>query len=226
VSVERTASDEIAVLQPSTDSAGQQYARLRAELIARTYSPGTVLLETTLSARYGVSRTPIREALTRLEQDGLLERVVRGYRVRIATPEDIMELYEARIALESAAAASAALRRTDLDLARLNHLSDLLLEAHDVDAISDINAEWHRALWAAAHTGVITSLLDRVITQMRLFDDAPVGSAPSVDQTVLEHAEILDAVQRNDVEGARQAVTRHLGRTRDVRLSTLAQQRI
>lgn len=226
MSVERSTSDEIAVLQPSADSAGQQYARLRAELIARTHAPGTVLLETTLSARYGVSRTPIREALTRLEQDGLLERVVRGYRVRTATPEDIMELYEARIALESAAAASAALRRTDLDLARLTHLSELLLEAHDVEAISEVSAEWHRALWAAAHTGVITSLLDRVITQMRLFDDAPVGSSPSVDQTVVEHARILDAVRGNDVVGARQAVTEHLGRTRDVRLATLAQQRI
>ncbi|WP_072803600.1 GntR family transcriptional regulator [Rhodococcoides yunnanense] len=209
----------------ATDSASLQYARLRAELVDHVFPPGTVLLETMLSARYGVSRTPIRDALTRLEHDGLLERVVRGYRIRVATAEDIMELYEARIALESAAAAAAALRRTELDLARLQHLAELLGEATEIEEITSVNADWHRALWTAAHNSVLTGLLDRVITQMRLFDDSPVGAPPSLEKTVAEHDAILLALRANDAETARTEVIAHLSRTRDIRLAALAQVR-
>lgn len=207
------------------DASGAHYARVRRDVIEHVFPPGAVLLETTLSARYGVSRTPIREALNRLEHDGLLERVVRGYRVRVATAEDIMELYEARIALESAAAASAALRRTDLDLARLEHLSTLLAAASGVDEVSAVNAQWHRAIWTAAHNSAISGLLDRVMTQMRLFDNGPVGAPESLERTVAEHATIVAALRSNDTEAARLGVTAHLGRTRDLRLATLARQR-
>ncbi|RRQ26583.1 GntR family transcriptional regulator [Rhodococcus sp. Eu-32] len=207
------------------DSASVQYARLRAELVDHVFPPGTVLLETMLSARYGVSRTPIRDALTRLEHDGLVERVVRGYRIRVATAEDIMELYEARIALESAAASAAALRRTELDLARLEHLAELLSEATEIEEISSVNADWHRTLWTAAHNSVLSDLLDRVITQMRLFDDSPVGAPNSLEKTVAEHEAILVALRANDAEAARVGVIAHLSRTRDVRLAKLAQVR-
>lgn len=199
------------------------YARLRADLVAHRIAPGSTLTETSIAASQGVSRTPAREALTRLEQDRLVERVPRGYRVRTATAEDIMELYEVRITLESAAAASAAMRRTELDLARLAHLSDELGRAADTADVSSISARWHEALWIAAHNAALSDLLDRVITQMRLFDDAPVGSSPSVETTIVEHERILEAIRRNDPQDAYAGLAAHLGRTRDVRLAVLAQ---
>ena len=206
----------------TTGDAGSPYARLRAEVIAHAIASGSVLTETSVGARYGVSRTPAREALTRLEQDRLVERVPRGYRVRISTAEDVMELYEARISLESTAAASAAMRRTELDLARLQHLSDRLTTATDVAEITAVNAQWHETLWVAAHNSALEDLLQRVIAQMRLFDDGPVGAPPSVEETVREHARILAAVRANDAEEARVALADHLGRTRDIRLAALA----
>ena len=75
------------------------YERIRADILAGRFEAGAALLETVLAGQYGVSRTPVREALARLEQDGLLLRVVRGYRVRSGTAEDVLEIYEARIAL-------------------------------------------------------------------------------------------------------------------------------
>ncbi|MCW5954497.1 MAG: GntR family transcriptional regulator, partial [Propionibacteriaceae bacterium] len=101
-----------------------QYLQIRDDILKGVFPVGERLLETTLAARYGVSRTPVREALVALQQDGLIERMKDGFRVRTGTPEDVIEIYEARIALESAGAAAAARRRSDLDLARLGALHE------------------------------------------------------------------------------------------------------
>ncbi len=208
---------------PVPEDAQTLYGRLRAELTSHRTPPGTILSETSVAARHGISRTPAREALTRLEQDRLIERVPRGYRVRSATAEDIMDLYEARITLESAAAGIAAMRRTELDLARLTHLSDELSRASDPESVSAISAAWHQTLWLSAHNAALTDLLERVMAQMRLFDDTPVGTGVSVETTIAEHDDILTALRRNDGETAQRCVIEHLGRTRDVRLASLAQ---
>jgi DNA-binding GntR family transcriptional regulator len=106
------------------DSTEVQYARLRKEILDGVFAPGTILLETALSVKYGVSRTPVREALGRLAQDGLIERSTRGFRIKQRNPEQILEIYEARIALEARSAELAAKHRTDFDLARMAHLLD------------------------------------------------------------------------------------------------------
>jgi DNA-binding GntR family transcriptional regulator len=64
---------------------------LRADVLSGKFAPEEVLLETVLARVYGLSRTPVREALGRLEQDGLLERGTRGYRVRSGTPQDVLD---------------------------------------------------------------------------------------------------------------------------------------
>ncbi|MEW1721980.1 GntR family transcriptional regulator [Streptomyces sp. NPDC093109] len=208
--------------EPAADSGAQQYRQLRKDLVSGAIDPGSLLLETTLSARYGVSRTPIRDALGRLEQDGLVERVARGYRVRVATAEDILEIYEARISLEATAAGSAALRRTELDLARLTHHHQRLLEATEVTDVTSVNACFHEALWLAGHNATVAGLLDRLVTQMRLFDRAPTAAPENRELTHEEHERILRAVREHDPEAARREVAAHLGRNRDVRLAGLA----
>ena len=105
-----------------SDQTSRQYLRLRADILAGKFPQGSPLHETQLCESYGASRTPIREALNWLAHDGLLERAARGFRVRSGTPEDVIEIYAARVALESEAAGAAALRHSDLDLARLDGL--------------------------------------------------------------------------------------------------------
>ncbi|MER5394094.1 GntR family transcriptional regulator, partial [Saccharopolyspora sp. NPDC002686] len=67
------------------------YDQLRAEIVDGTWEPGAALVELALAERYGTSRTPVREALRRLQQDGLVERGDRGMRVRTRSPEEILE---------------------------------------------------------------------------------------------------------------------------------------
>ena len=199
------------------------YERLREDVLAGRFPAGSRLLETTLAAEYGVSRTPIREALTRLTQDGLLERASRGYRVRAGTAQDILEIYEARIALEGQAAASAAERRTDLDLARLRHLHDIVTDpAADPATARTANSQWHYALWQAAHNATIEALLTRLTAQLRIYDHGRHETPEDLALTREEHSRMLHAIETRDPAEARTASDQHLGRSREIRLATFA----
>lgn len=202
--------------------ATDQYLRIRADILSGEFPVGQRLLETSLAARYGVSRTPVREALTALQHEGLIERTEGGFRVRTGTAEDVIEIYEGRIALEPAAAAAAARKRTDLDLIRLESLHRASTEAADALAGHEADAAWHRALWEAAHNQTISSTLERWSAQLRIYDQGPPGRTDDLHLTNAEHAAILDAIRDRDDVAARAAMEAHLIRSRTVRLSALA----
>ena len=198
------------------------YLQLRADILSGEFPVGQRLLETSLAARYGVSRTPVREALAALQQEGLIERAENGFRVRTGTSEDVIEIYEARIALEAAAAAASARRRTDLDLARLEALHAAAGQVTDERAGHEANSVWHRALWDAAHNRTISSALDRWSAQLRIYDQGPPGPADDLATIHAEHEAILDAIRRGDAEAAGAAMSSHLVRSRALRLDALA----
>lgn len=205
-----------------SDQTSKQYVRLRTDILAGKFAQPAVLLETTLSATYGVSRTPIREALNLLVHEGLLERAPRGFRVRSGTAEDVVEIYAARIALESEAAASAAARRTDLDLARLEQVHRECCSGTDPDATRAANFEFHQVLWAAAHNATITALLERLTTQLRIYDSGPPSNYGEPDVLDAEHESILGALRERDEDRARAEMRRHLERSRDQRIRMFA----
>ncbi|GGM26845.1 GntR family transcriptional regulator [Dactylosporangium sucinum] len=203
------------------DSASTQYERLRGEIVAGRIAPGTVLLETVLAERLGVSRTPVREALAMLERDGLLERDRRGYRVRTRSPEELLEIYEARIALESTCAAAAAGRRSAFDLARLRHLTGEAAAAGDPVRLRELHAAWHKALRAAAGNATIIDLLERLDTLLAVYD-ADEPTLTDRETAAAEHGRIVDAIEAGDAEEARRALVAHLDRSREARLAKLA----
>ncbi|MFI6348206.1 GntR family transcriptional regulator [Streptomyces sp. NPDC050560] len=202
------------------------YNRIRDDLVHGTFPPGTVLLETVLSERYGVSRTPVREALGRLAQDGFIDRGSRGFVVRHRGPEEILAIYEARISLESTAAALAAERRTSFDLTRLDHLVEQRRAATgtaDRATLTAMNEEWHRALRAAARNDIVAGFLDRLDSLLAIYRPAiTIQAGP--DRTVPEHGAVLDAVRASDPEEAGRAMTVHLARMRDLRIEALARE--
>lgn len=93
--------------------------------------PGTPLVETAMAKVFGVSRTPVREPLRRLEQDGIVQRVGRQLVVRVTTPEEVLEIYDCRVVLEGMAAQWAARHRTDYDLALLERSLTLMAQQLD-----------------------------------------------------------------------------------------------
>ncbi|WP_063793479.1 GntR family transcriptional regulator [Streptomyces hirsutus] len=202
--------------------AGSHYARIRRSILDGQSPPGTVLIPTGLSTQFNVSRTPVREALIRLEQEGLVTRATRGYVVRTRTPQEILEICEARIALESTAAQAAATRRTELDLARLVHVHECAVASADPAELQDLNEQWHRALREAGHNATIIELMDHLDAQLKVYDSGTTTQPENLALIVEEHERILDAVRRGDAAAAGQYVIEHQSRTRDLRIAALA----
>ncbi|WP_199439874.1 GntR family transcriptional regulator [Umezawaea beigongshangensis] len=196
------------------------YDRLRSEIVAGTFDAGAPLVEVVLAERYGVSRTPVREALRRLEQDGLVERGDRGMRVRTRSPEEILEIYEVRIALEATAASAAAERHTELDLVRLRAATEAMAATPVCDprAMAEANRAVHEAVWAAGHNGTVVDLLSRLNNHLTRYPATTLAVAGRWEEAQREHDEIVAAIRDRDGERAAALARAHMTRARDLRL--------
>jgi DNA-binding GntR family transcriptional regulator len=204
----------------TSDITSVQYERLRHAIAEGAYGPGAMLLETVISTDFGVSRTPVREALSRLEQDGLVERAPRGWRVRTRSPEEILDIYEARLALEAAAARAAADRRTPFDLARLVSTHEQAAQAvaegrHE--AVPKLFAQWHTALREASHNRTFDELITRICSQLVGFP-TPSEGPQNQALSLAEHEQVVGAVRDRDSDRAATKMAEHLARARDVRM--------
>ncbi|NKY54155.1 GntR family transcriptional regulator [Nocardia vermiculata] len=198
------------------------YQQLRERITGRIYPPGTMLLPATVGAELGVSRTPVREALHRLDYEGLVVQAPRGYRVRERTPEELLEICDARIVLESAVAFSAATSRSEIDLARLTRMFDTAVAEPDPEAGLRLHSDWHHALRAAAHNRTVEELMDRLDAQMAVYETDRSQAPENLAQIENEHRDILDAVLAGDAERARTTMIAHQVRTRDIRIAAAA----
>jgi len=198
------------------------YAQLRERITNGEYAPGSMLVPAGVGAEMGLSRTPVREALQRLEFDGLVIKVTRGYMVRERTEEEVLAICDARIALESAAAFAAATRRSEIDLARLTSLFERAVAAPDPKSALRLHNDWHAALRSAAHNPTIAELMERLDAQLAVYDAEASAAPDNLDAIETEHRHILDAIVAGDGERARALMTAHQERTRDIRISAMA----
>ncbi|MFF7159366.1 FCD domain-containing protein [Streptomyces sp. NPDC008139] len=206
------------------DTAAEQYTLIRHELLVGNYPPGTLLQETTLSAKASISRTPVREALARLEQDGLLARAPRGYRVRHRSATEVLDIYEARIILESHAAATAAVRHTPLDLAKLRSVLARAQSTDDPEALWLNDTDFHHTLQAAAHNDVIAEVLERLDAQVTVHGPYARRRAEGAAITQSEHERIVEAIAACDATAAGERMRAHLNRVRDLRILSLMEE--
>jgi DNA-binding GntR family transcriptional regulator len=201
------------------------YRTLRAEIRAGALPPGSPLREIPLAERFGVSRTPVREALRRLEQDRLLVAAERGMVVRVIDPQEVVQIYDLRVLLEAEAAGQAARDRRTADLVRLEGLLDRdrgLAEPDDSARIRT-NLEFHGALWQATHNPVLVDLLERLTTHLVHAPHSTLSVADRWREALDEHACILEAVRNRDERTARDLAAAHMSTAREIRLRLLRQ---
>lgn len=200
---------------------GALYQVIRQEILAGNPPPGGSLQEIALSNRHGVSRAPVRDALLRLEADGLVERGPRGAVVRMRTPDEIYDIYQVRIALEAEAVASAVRHATELDFARLTLIHENAVAEADSDRARQLHARWHRVLATASRNNTLGEVLDRLTSQLSLYETRSLAETSNLTQSHEEHLQIIEAMRSKDAAAARELITRHLQRTRDVRVNAL-----
>jgi len=202
---------------------GNPYRELRRRILEGVHAPGDLLVPATVGEQLGLSRTPVREALIRLEIEGLVTKVSRGFRVLERTQEEILDICEARIALESAVALSAAQRRTELDLARLRRsLDDARAERSPADRLR-LHAEWHVALRLAAHNPTIVELMELLDARLHVYHGNASRAPANLDLIECEHEALYDAVAEGDGERAQELMVAHQKRTRDLRIAEMAE---
>jgi DNA-binding GntR family transcriptional regulator len=178
------------------------YATLHEAILSGLLPPGARLGEEELGALLGVSRTPIREALFRLETEHLAVRIQRrGLEVRRITPQEIREVYEVRHSLSTLAMQLAAPRLTSADIARLRWINDQLREAYDSgDARASIalGDEFHNLLFNASGNTVLLQILEQLRVRIRRFPGFTYQQPGRSDEIIREHNEIIAALAAGD----------------------------
>jgi DNA-binding GntR family transcriptional regulator len=185
------------------------YKNIKAAIVDGRYAPGASLSEPTLAAAQGMSRTPIREGLSRLWQEGYLDRIQgRGYFVARVTVQSINDTFDVRRLLEGAAAARAAELATPDDVAMLREMAEL--PAHDYREAEAANARFHLAIARAARNTLATELIERCLAQIDRF--LSLGASPSQFQAGASdaHLQIVDAIARHDPAAAKALMEDHL----------------
>ena len=195
------------------------YDRIRAAIVDGSIVPGEVLSENQLAADFGTSRTPVREALHRLEIEALVERLPRGVRVRETSPEEIIDIYDVRITLEGAAARAAAERATELDRRRLRAAQEAMIAVGgDERERAAANRQFHEAIWAASHSPTLVDLLHRLNVHLVRYPTTTLEGDDRWQAALAEHEELLDAIEARDPARAREIAESHMTAAREVRM--------
>jgi DNA-binding GntR family transcriptional regulator len=207
--------------RPVVDSA---YLALRRDIVSGEIKPGEKLVEVVLADRYGVSRTPIREALRRLEQDDLVQRNGRRVRVRQHRPDEILDIYEVRIVLEEAAARAAALHRTPLEVSLLVRGHEAMRGVSPDDPVGRERTCWafHELVWSASHSRTLAELLDRLEVNLRRYPDGAMTHPAGWRQALSDYQRLVSAIRDHRTAEAAEIVGARLRAAQDLRLRDFA----
>lgn len=188
------------------------YGELRADMISCRLAPGTEIRESELAARFGVSKSPVRDALMRLEREGLVITLPRqGYRVAPVSLADVQDMFHLRDALERACMERIVRRASDEQLAELEAFRHFKASAWDGGFIA-YNREFHHALARIAGNARMRSQLDDLIDQMERAVQLSLSSLKQGDPQSLveEHCRIIEALQGRQLSRAQRLASAHV----------------
>lgn len=183
------------------------------------YRPGDRLVESELAERFGVSRTPVREALQRLETQSMLKRDGRSLIVATLDHNQLAELYTVRTELEALAARLAATHATPEEV---RVLAAMVKEDHaasnDPQALSRANRRFHHQIHLASHNRYLVQQLDLVHRSMALMARTTLAAEGRGTTALEEHQEIVDAIAARDQDRAEKALRHHISMAYETRL--------
>ncbi len=193
--------------------AEQVFERLEGEILSGKYQKGEIITEMKLVSDLGVSRTPVREALHRLEQEHLVEISQKGILVVGVTQKDLEDIFAIRLRIEGLASAAAATRITKEELAELLEaleLQEFYVARHDADHIKGMDSKFHRLLYRFSGSAVINDTLLPLHKKVQKFRLAAVENEDRAEQSAKEHRAIYEALAARDATLAEKMTYEHI----------------
>lgn len=200
--------------------ADQIFELLERDVLSGKYPRGEVLSELRLSEELGVSRTPVREAIRRLEQENILEDTGRGAVVVGISKQDMQDMYEIRHRIEDIAASRAAKNITDDELREMKEALDLqrfYIERQDTDnsdKIKNLDSRFHEILYKSCGSKALSDTLCSLHKKMTKSRKATMSRHSRAVQALEEHLAIYEALAAHDSERSAQAVLDHVANAR------------
>ena len=196
------------------------YSLILEAIEAGLFKPGDRLVESELAERFGVSRTPVREALQRLETQSMLARDGRSLMVASLDHIQLAELYAVRTELEGLAARLAARHATDEEVRVLRAMvvEDRALLGGDPRLLSQANKRFHKQIHLASHNRFLVQQLELVRRSMALMATTSFAAEGRDGPALAEHERIVAAIEARDGDAAYQALKTHISKAFETRL--------
>ena len=201
--------------------ADQIFEQLERDILTGKYQRGEVLSELRLSAELGVSRTPIREAVRRLEQENILKETGRGMVVIGISREDMLDMYEIRLRIEGLAARRAAANISDEQLKQMEETLDLQSfyidkqEGDSAEQIRDMDSRFHELIYESSGSRAFHETLSALHRKIMKYRSASVSKHSRALLSLEEHRAIYKALAAHDGDAAEKAALNHVVNARD-----------
>ena len=190
------------------------YNALREDILEGRLGTGVALTECALAARLGVSRTPIRGALHRLSEEGLVSVTPnRGAVVVGVNAEDLVDIYKIRMRLEGLASKDAAARISPEEKKRLSdsvELSEFYIQKKDTEHLKELDTEFHRIIYKASGNRLLYKTLSELHGNITAYRKLSLSSGDRLERSVREHRDILNAILAGDGELADRLTSLHI----------------
>ncbi len=182
------------------------YLALEEEILSGKLKRGDSLGEVAISKRLGVSRTPVRGALQRLAEDGLVEQTPnKGAVVVGVNVEDLIDIYAIRKRLEGLASYSATQRITEEELKNLKgavELADFYIAKNDIDNLRELDTEFHKIIYMASGNRLLGKTLTELHKKIKSYRRLSLSVNGRLKESAMEHREIYEAIKNGDAERA------------------------
>lgn len=190
------------------------YNALREDILEGRLGTGVALTECALAARLGVSRTPIRGALHRLSEEGLVSVTPnRGAVVVGVNAEDLVDIYKIRMRLEGLASKDAATRISPEEKKRLSdsvELSEFYIQKKDTEHLKELDTEFHSIIYKASGNRLLYKTLSELHGNITAYRKLSLSSGDRLEKSVREHRDILNAILAGDGELADRLTSLHI----------------
>ena len=198
--------------------ADQVFEVLELNILSGQYERGELLTEIRLSEQLGVSRTPIREALRRLEQEHIIESTSKGVKVIGISREDIADICAIRLRLEGLAARWAAERADESGIAQLKEIVELqefYTQKEDPDSIKNADSRFHQTIYALCGSTCMRDTLEPLHRKLLKYRRVSVSRQSRAQKSLEEHRAIYQAIADHDGEKAERLTVLHVENARD-----------